>query len=414
MKKALPFEKSILSTGGTKPTLLLHSCCAPCSSSVLEMLCDFFKVTVLYYNPNIFPKSEFEKRCDEQKRFCESFSNEERSINFVCTDHRAEEFDLIAKGRESIKEGGERCTLCYALRLEECAKYASENGFDFFTTTLSVSPLKDAKRLNAIGESLEKKYGTKYLKSDFKKQNGYKRSCELSLQYNMYRQSFCGCKYSLIERILSSKAFVFDADGTLFDTMQFYETLVGDYVRSLGIEPDASLRDEIRSFTIKECCPFLKEKYNLKLTIEEIFDGIGDILENEYKYNAPLKDGVKDFLFFAREKGIRLCIATATDKQYIGYALKAHGIDDLFEFVLTCSDVGASKRESKVYDEAVSRLGLEKKHAVIFEDAKYAISTAKRAGYRVVAVKDDSQTKFEDGIKEKCDIYVQSMKELMI
>ena len=288
-----------------------------------------------------------------------------------------------------------------------------DNGFDFFTTTLSVSPLKDAKRLNAIGESLGKKYNVKYLTSNFKKQNGYKRSCELSKEYDMYRQSFCGCKYSFLERLMSAKAFVFDADGTLFDTMQFYETLVTDYIRSLGIEPDADLRDQVRSHTIKECCPFLKEKYNLPLTTEEIFDGFGAILTKQYKHNALLKDGVKDFLLYAKKKGIKMCIATATDSQYIGYALKAHDIEELFEFVLTCSDVGASKRESKVYDEAVLRLGAQKKDAVVFEDAQYAILTAKNSGYRVVAVEDNSQAKFEESIKAHSDIYVHSMKELM-
>lgn len=414
MKKAFPFNKDMLPESGIKPTLLLHSCCGPCSSSVLEMLCEHFQVTVLYYNPNIWPNEEYTKRCHEQKRFCKSFSNAERHINFVATDHRPKDFAAISKGREEALEGGERCTLCYALRLEETAKYARDNGFDFFTTTLSVSPLKDADRLNAIGESLAKKYNVKYLTSDFKKQNGYKRSCELSKEYGMYRQSFCGCKYSFLQRLMSAKAFIFDADGTLFDTMQFYETLVSDYIRSFGIEPDADIRDQVRSHTIKECCPFLKEKYNLPLTPEEIFDGFDEILTNQYKHKAPLKDGVKDFLVYARQKGIKMCIATATDSKYIGYALKAHGIEELFEFVLTCSDVDASKRESKVYDVAASRLGVDKKDAVIFEDAQYAILTAKNALYRVVAVEDLSQAKFEESIKSHSDIYVHSMKELLL
>ena len=230
----------------------------------------------------------------------------------------------------------------------------------------------------------------------------------------MYRQDFCGCKYSLIERISSAKGFVFDADGTLFDTMQFYETVVSDYLRSIGVEPEPDIRERVRSHTIKECCVILKDRYNLSLSVDEIYDGFDVLIANHYKTNAPLKDGVKDFLVYARQKGIKLCIATATDDKYIKLCLEANGVADLFDFVLTCTGVGASKRESKVYDESALHFGLDKKDVVVFEDAEYAIATAKRAGYRVVAIEDDSQAKFIDSIKSLCDIYVKSMNELII
>jgi len=414
MKKAVPFDKSILSDFDTKPTLLLHSCCAPCSSSVLEMLCECFQVTVLYYNPNIFPKEEFDKRCDEQRKFCESFSNDERKIDFICTSYRSEDFEKIAKGREHIKEGGERCTLCYALRLEEAAKYASEKGFDFFTTTLSVSPLKDAKRLNAIGESMAKKYNVKYLTSDFKKQNGYKRSCEISKEYNMYRQDFCGCEYSLKERLMSAKGFVFDADGTLFDTMEFYDRFVLEIMRLQGIDAPYQLREETRGHTVRGACEYMKEKYLLQKSVDELMDECNEILVDFYKTKAPLKKGVKEFLDYSKENGKKLCIATATDSFLIHLALDSHNIEDYFEFVLCCTDVGASKRESKVYDDSVAKLGLEKKDVVVFEDAEYAIATAKNAGYRVVAIEDDSQSQFVESIKSLGDVYIESMEELII
>ena len=177
------------------PTLLIHSCCAPCSSYCLEYLSEFFKITVLYYNPNIFPKEEYEFRAREQERFINSFPAK-YPISFMEETYSPEEFYAIAKGLEKEPEGGERCTRCYKLRLEHTAKIAKDLNMDYFTTTLSISPLKDAKRLNSIGLELEKIYEVSYLVSDFKKKNGYKRSVELSKEYEMYRQNFCGCIYS--------------------------------------------------------------------------------------------------------------------------------------------------------------------------------------------------------------------------
>lgn len=185
--------------GEDAPRLLLHSCCAPCSSYCLELLSQHFEVTVFYYNPNIFPPEEYVMRVEEQDRFIKAFPAK-YPISFVEGSYDTGRFYEMAKGMEQLKEGGERCFACYELRLRESAEYAKAHGFDFFTTTLSISPLKNAAKLNEIGAKLEKEYGIRYLYSDFKKQNGYKRSTEISNEYEMYRQYYCGCVYSKKQR----------------------------------------------------------------------------------------------------------------------------------------------------------------------------------------------------------------------
>lgn len=190
---------SDIERAGTTPSLLLHSCCAPCSSYVLEYLSRYFKITVFYYNPNIYPEEEFYKRRSEQERFISQLPTK-NPISFIGTDHMSEEFYKAVKGLEHIREGGERCFACYRLRLEESAMAARDMGADYFTTTLSISPMKNARKLNEIGGELGEKYGVKYLFSDFKKRNGYKRSTELSREYGIYRQNYCGCVFSLRER----------------------------------------------------------------------------------------------------------------------------------------------------------------------------------------------------------------------
>lgn len=177
------------------PTLLLHSCCAPCSSYVLKYLSDYFKITLLYYNPNIFPEEEYIKRVNEQERLIKELPAK-NEITFISGRYVPEEFFEIAKGKENEPEGGIRCTACYELRMREAAIVASVKGYDYFATTLSISPLKDAERINMIGEKLAKEYNVSHLPSDFKKKDGYKQSIELSKEYNLYRQNFCGCVYS--------------------------------------------------------------------------------------------------------------------------------------------------------------------------------------------------------------------------
>ncbi len=177
-----------------KPTLLLHVCCAPCSSAVLEVLKDYFNITIFFYNPNIAPKSEFDYRLEELKRLLIEMGL--CAIEIISPEYKCAEFEKIAKGLEKEAEGGPRCKLCYDLRLRATANEAKSRGFDFFTTTLTVSPYKNAEALNEIGSKLADEFGTEYLYSDFKKKEGYKRSCELSREYNLYRQNYCGCIYS--------------------------------------------------------------------------------------------------------------------------------------------------------------------------------------------------------------------------
>lgn len=188
-------DSVIESLNGTVPTLLLHSCCAPCSSYTLEYLSRYFSITVFYFNPNISPKAEFDKRFTEQKRLIETLPAENK-ISLICGDYNYDEFLNIARGYESVPEGGERCFRCYRMRLEKTAELAKQKGFDYFCTTLSISPLKNSQKINEIGFDVAEKYGVKWLPSDFKKREGYKRSIELSREYDLYRQNFCGCVFS--------------------------------------------------------------------------------------------------------------------------------------------------------------------------------------------------------------------------
>lgn len=200
-------EKIIEGLQGQRKSLLLHSCCAPCSSAVLEKLQEIFEITVFYYNPNISEDVEYRKRVEEQKRLIEVFNRKMPScpIKIIDGDYEPQEFYKIAKGLETCPEGGERCFKCYALRLEKTAQLAKEGEIDFFTTTLTISPLKNAAKLNKIGEEMALKYEATFLPSDFKKKEGYKRSIELSKEYDLYRQNFCGCAFSKAESIKRAK-----------------------------------------------------------------------------------------------------------------------------------------------------------------------------------------------------------------
>jgi hypothetical protein len=186
------FLETIKNLNG-KPKLLLHACCAPCSSACLDVLEEYFDITVYYYNPNISPQTEYKKRLAEEQRFV---SEAHSRISVVEGEYDNENFEKLARGLETLAEGGERCKKCYRMRLEKTAKYAKENGFDYFTTTLSISPHKNSTVLNEIGGEVAQQFGVKYLFSDFKKNDGYKKSIELSKKYNLYRQDYCGCKYS--------------------------------------------------------------------------------------------------------------------------------------------------------------------------------------------------------------------------
>lgn len=188
-------DKIIAYLGEKVPSLLLHSCCAPCSSYCIEYLSQYFDVTVLYYNPNIYPETEYEKRKAEQKRLIGEMETK-YPVKMLDCDFESEKFYEMARGMENCREGGERCFNCFRLRLEKTVVEAKANDFDYFTTTLTISPLKNAEKINEIGYELSEKYGVDWLPSDFKKREGYKRSIELSKEYNLYRQNYCGCIFS--------------------------------------------------------------------------------------------------------------------------------------------------------------------------------------------------------------------------
>lgn len=185
--------QKIIDSLDNKPNLLLHSCCGPCSTAVLTLLEPFFNITVLYYNPNIEPALEYEKRKKEQIRFIQEYNKE--NIKFMDCDYDNEAFKKAVKGLENELEGGARCPVCFRLRMEYTAKIAQEKSYDYFGTTLTVSPHKNSSQINQIGGVLEGLYNVKYLYSDFKKKDGYKKSVEISKEYNLYRQDYCGCSY---------------------------------------------------------------------------------------------------------------------------------------------------------------------------------------------------------------------------
>ncbi len=194
MNYQIILEDTLKNLNGKKK-LLLHACCAPCSSYVIEYLSKYFDITILYYNPNIDTNEEFNKRLSELKRFIKEFKTENK-VDVISLGYNDKEYLDEIKGLEEEKEGGSRCFKCYRLRLEKSCIYAKENNFDYFTTTLTISPHKNSKVLNEIGHELEEKYNMPYLYSDFKKKEGYKRSIVLSHIYNLYRQDYCGCKFS--------------------------------------------------------------------------------------------------------------------------------------------------------------------------------------------------------------------------
>lgn len=196
-QKLLDEEIELIKDRKVKPKLLLHACCGPCSSYVVEYLSNYFDITIYYYNPNTYPESEFNRRLDELNKFINSFNNK---IKVIEENYDPTEFYTSIKGLEHLGEKSKRCYNCYKLRMNKAATYAKENNFDYFTTTLSISPYKNANWINEIGNKLENKIGIKYLYSDFKKKNGYKRSLELSKEYGLYRQEYCGCVYSKQER----------------------------------------------------------------------------------------------------------------------------------------------------------------------------------------------------------------------
>ena len=214
-------EKILAGLGERVPRLFLHSCCAPCSSYCLEYLCRYFAITVFYFNPNISAEEEYRKRVREQKRLIAQYNAEKKGhpIEIVEGDYEPDSFFRMAKGYENCPEGGERCFKCFEMRLGETALKAKEGGFDYFATTLTISPLKNAEKINEIGQKFAKETGVAWLPSDFKKKEGYKRSIELSAQYDLYRQDYCGCAYSKAEREKEKKLRNLANYGTIIGTV---------------------------------------------------------------------------------------------------------------------------------------------------------------------------------------------------
>ncbi|MCM1327571.1 MAG: epoxyqueuosine reductase QueH [Bacteroidales bacterium] len=196
--QAAPCPRQGAENGKEPKRLFLHSCCAPCSSYVLEYLSPYFEITVFYYNPNISKSEEYKKRAEEEKRLINAYNREKKGypIRIVEGDYEPALFFETVKGYEEVPEGGERCFRCFELRLRETALRAKSGGYDYFATTLTISPLKNAAKINEIGQALSQEYSVKWLPSDFKKKNGYKRSIELSAEYGLYRQNYCGCVFS--------------------------------------------------------------------------------------------------------------------------------------------------------------------------------------------------------------------------
>ena len=194
------FDKIVGQFGDAKPGILLHSCCGPCSSSVLELLSKYFDVTVLWYNPNLYPETEYDKRLETQKQLIDAIAEDGVQARLLVEPWRSEDYFSRIKGLENEPEEGKRCLECFKIRLEETARIASERGFEWFCTTLTVSSRKDAVAINAIGREAEAKYGVKWLPSEFKKREGNHRSIILSEKYGLYRQEYCGCVFSLVSR----------------------------------------------------------------------------------------------------------------------------------------------------------------------------------------------------------------------
>lgn len=267
-QKQMEAEVARVDARGEKPTLLLHACCAPCSSAVLEYLCAHFTVTLFFYNPNIYPESEFAFRLDELKRLPPLMGLP--PLEVVAPAYDPAEFDAIAAGLEELPEGGARCAKCYRLRLERAVRYAAERGFDYVTTTLSVSPHKNAVWLNTIGEELGAAYGARYLVSDFKKKDGYKRSCELSRRFELYRQNYCGCVYS--KRLAENREEMFMTEtqkmlaGKLYDPTD--EALAAQRTKAHRLSKDYNdtYDDEAkkREVILKELLPHTGERLFLQ------------------------------------------------------------------------------------------------------------------------------------------------------
>lgn len=272
-----------------KPKLLLHACCGVCSSSVIEKLIPYFDVSILFYNPNIFPKSEYFRRLETQKKL---LSEKYKDVKLIEFGYLENDFDV--KGLENEKEGGRRCAKCFLIRLEKTALYAKENNFDFFTSTLSVSPHKNSDVLNKIGNGLENKYNIKYLYSDFKKKDGFKRSIEIAKELDLYRQIYCGCKYS-------RRKIGIDIDDVISDTKKGILPLMMEYDKTLrgnGIINEKNKYFSMFDWTEEERS-FFRKNY-----LEKHFD-LTTPIENSKFYIQKLYDEGYEIIYVTARKTSR-------------------------------------------------------------------------------------------------------------
>ena len=259
MNYDLEMEKQIENLDKKKNKLLLHACCAPCSSAVLERISKYFDITILYYNPNITNEDEYQKRLHEIEHFVKTLKK--KNIKVLRGRYNPKEFFDIAKGLEKEKERGKRCYKCYELRLKETAKVAEELNFDYFTTTLSISPYKNSTWLNEIGTKLDKEYTPTYLYADFKKKNGYKRSIELSKNFNLYRQDYCGCIYSKIERDKEKSIQTTSFQGDLVNYYDIFFLKNSNFQKEINILINFLKENKIKSILDVGCGTGEHDKY---------------------------------------------------------------------------------------------------------------------------------------------------------
>ncbi len=368
---------------GIVPTLLLHACCAPCSSYCLEYLSQFFRITVFFYNPNIYPEKEYAYRVSEIRRLI-SESEYVNEVSLIEGEFKPDEFYSAVKGLEKVKEGGERCFSCYELRLRKTAELCKEIGFDYFTTTLTISPLKNAEKINEIGEKLAEEYGIKHLPSDFKKKNGYKRSIELSREHNLYRQNYCGCVFSV--RKPSYPYAIFDLDGTLLNTLGDLHAAVNHALREFGF-PERSLA-EVRRF-IGNGVVKLMERSTPDATDEKTNAECLSVFREYYLSHmadttAPY-EGIIDLLKKLREKGIK--IAVVSNKLHPAVVdLCEDYFGGLIDVALGVAEESERKPAPTNVYKAMELMGADESNTVYIGDSEVDVQTAENAGLPCIGV----------------------------
>ena len=368
---------------GIVPSLLLHACCAPCSSYCLEYLSQFFRITVFFYNPNIYPEKEYAYRAGEIRRLIKE-SEYVNEVSLIEGEFSPDEFYSAVKGLEGVKEGGERCFNCYELRLRKTAELCKNLGFDYFTTTLTISPLKNAEKINEIGERLAEEYGVKHLPSDFKKKNGYKRSIELSKEHNLYRQNYCGCVYS--KRQPEYPFAIFDLDGTLLDTLGDLHAAVNHALREFGF-PERSI-SEVRRF-IGNGVVKLMERSTPDGTDEKTDAECLKVFREYYLSHmadttAPY-EGIIDLLKALRENGVKTAVVSnKLHPAVVGLCEDYFG--GLIDVALGVAEESERKPAPVNVFRAMEKMGSDKGNTIYIGDSEVDVQTAENAGLPCIGV----------------------------